>query len=139
MHNKEGNDADCIVTAIRDIYSGFKSRRAIATSGDTNELEEDDAQIEEQEQESGEDADELTDVLAAMEFSEENDDEDTAEGGDGQLRAYLLGDVWTDGWTAIDKMDIKAVRKHMQERRTRTRCLTKHTLRKVNEMCLSED
>ena len=43
------DDADCIVTAIHDIYSGFKTRRWIATSGDTNELEKDDAQIEEQE------------------------------------------------------------------------------------------
>ena len=47
MHGEEGDDADHIVTAIRDIYSGFKSCRAIVTSGDTNELEEDDAQIEE--------------------------------------------------------------------------------------------
>ena len=43
MHGEEGDDADCIVTSIRNIYSGFKSRRAIATSGDTNELEKDDA------------------------------------------------------------------------------------------------
>ena len=64
MHGEEGDTADCIVIAICNICSGFKSRRAIATSGDTNKLEEEDAQIEGQE--SGEDADELRDVLATI-------------------------------------------------------------------------
>ena len=90
MHNKEGDNADCVVTAICDVYSGFSSRRAITTQGGANELEEDDVQCHENG--SREDADELTDVLAAMRFADKDDAEDTADSGDSQLHAYVFGD-----------------------------------------------
>ena len=88
-------------------------------------------------QESVEDTDKLMDVLAAIEVGDEDGDEDIAEGSNGQLHTYLLGYVWTDGWMAIAKMDIKAVRKSMQERRTGKRRLTKYILRKMNKMRVS--
>ena len=117
---------NCTTSAICEIFSGFSSHRAICGE-EVNNAE---CNVPDEADE------ELGAVVAASEFGDDDKGDETDTSNSHTLHLYLLGNIWADGWAAIEKMDIRTMRKNMQEQRDRKRRLTKHMLAHVKDMCL---
>ena len=50
------------------------------------------------------------------------------------VNRYCVSNIWSGGWAAIDKMDVKVVRKNAVERHKRKRKLMKYIVGQVKEM-----
>ena len=110
IYGEPGDDADRVVSVIRDAYTTFNSRQ------NNLSVEKDDREEEGVPAEdivpANESAAEFESTLMEMGFSKDPDQDEEADEHDrgGDLHPYLLADVYKEGWANIKLMDIKTVR-----------------------------